>query len=198
MSFRTVLQALRAPEDFAVRHAATPADPPVCFGLSRSDLGRFGALSGCAALGVGAFGGALHAHGGALSMAHGAMGAVGAAGGAWVATLPALYVLGTLAGSPLRGRALLLGSLVTVSFGGLAMLASVPVLWFFELALPFGMTRLVVALLSFLGVGLCMSDVFIRVMAALGCRSLLNLAWLALLAATGGELFFVAGLFDLL
>ena len=129
MSLSRVFQALREPEAFSAAHARpAPAQAPVAFGLSPSDLRLFGALSATAAFGVAAYGAALHGYQGAGAMLAGGLGAAAAAGGAWATTLPALYVLGTLKGSPLSARALLLGSLVTVSFGGLAMLASVPVL----------------------------------------------------------------------
>src|SRR5947207_11354188 len=51
--------------------------------------------------------------------------------------------------------------------GALAMLASVPISWFFGLTLPFAATRLLVNLVVFAGVGVCMADVFLRVMKAL-------------------------------
>lgn len=189
MSLSLVLQALREPARFAVAHGG-PARAP-------DDPRLFGALSVAAAIGMGAFGAALHASAGATAMIVHGVGAAAAAGAAWAATLPALYVVGTLTGSRLDARTLVLASLVTVSFGGLAMLASVPVLWFFELALPGAEARLVVSALSFAGVGLCMADVFIRVMRALGGLRVLHLAWLGLLGAVGLELFVVTGLFHL-
>lgn len=195
MSVSTVLSALRQPEAFTLDHADRPGHPRPL--LRRADRPLFAALTASAALGVGAYGAALHAHAGVGPMLAQGAGAVAAAGGAWMATLPALYVLGTLSGSRLSARTLVLGSLVTVSFGGLAMLASVPVLWFFELALPGPTTRIAVSVLSFLGVGLCMADVFVRVMRTLGALSWLHLAWLTLLGAVGLELFIVLGLFDL-
>ena len=59
-----------------------------------------------------------------------------AAGLAWAVPLPALYVLNSLAGSRLRASTTLLAALVTTSWGGLALVASVPINWFFSVAIP--------------------------------------------------------------
>lgn len=199
MPLSAVRSALVAPEAFARAAAAAPPVPGPAWAplVSRADLSTMAALAATASLGVGGYGAAMHAHAGLLEAArHGAL-AVAAAGGAWCATLPALYVLGTLSGSRLSGRVVAMGALVTVSFGGLAMLASVPVLWFVELCLPHGWARLLVALVSFAGVGLSMADVFVRVMGALEGVRPRHLLWLLLLGLVGAELFWVVGLFDL-
>jgi hypothetical protein len=199
MSPSAVRAALVAPETFARQAAeAPPAPGPAWLPIgSRADLSTMAALAATASLGVGAYGAAMHAHAGLARAASQGLLAVAAAGGAWCATLPALYVLGTLSGSRLAGRVVALGALVTVSFGGLAMLASVPVLWFVELCLPHGWARLLVALVSFAGVGLSMADVFLRVMGTLEGPRFRHLAWLLLLGLVGAELFWVVGLFDL-
>jgi hypothetical protein len=139
----------------------------------------------------------LHAHAGALPALAGAGAAVAAAGAAWCATLPTLTVIGALQGSRLPARTVLIAAMVTVSFGGLAMLASVPVLWFVELCLPHAWARLGVSLVSFAGVGLSMGDVFSRIMADLEGHRARHFAWLLLLSLVGAELFWVLGLFDL-
>src|SRR6476646_8335644 len=59
-----------------------------------------------------------------------------AAGLAWAIPLPALYILNSLSGSRLAATSTLLAALVTVSWGGLAMVASIPINWFFTVSLP--------------------------------------------------------------
>src|SRR5258708_30113027 len=94
-----------------------------------------------------------------------------AAGIAWSLPLPALYILNSLAGSRLRASTTFLAALVTTSWGGLAMIASIPITWFFTVAVPpetvlfsVRVTRavvvLIVHLLIFTGVGVAMTDGF--------------------------------------
>ena len=59
-----------------------------------------------------------------------------AAGLAWAIPLPALYILNSLSGSRLSASSTLLAALVTVSWGGLAMIASIPINWFFTATVP--------------------------------------------------------------
>ena len=127
-----------------------------------------------------------------------------AAGLAWGIALPSLYILNSLSGSRLRQSTTFLAALVTTSWGGLAMIASIPINWFFTAALPgivdpgrvAGLVRLV-NLVIFTGVGVAMSDVFGRVMQALEpSRGRLPLWWLAVVGAIGGELFYAFGLFQ--
>ena len=119
-----VLRALRTPEAFALESAET-APPTV-----------HAALALTASLGVGLYGLAMHLPQGLAAAAEGGVAAILAAGVAWSATLPSLYVIGSLNGSALSLRAVALATLLAVSFGGFAMIASIPVLWFFELCLP--------------------------------------------------------------
>ena len=87
-----------------------------------------------------------------------------AAGLAWAIPLPALYILNSFSGSRLSVSSTLLAALVTVSWGGLAMIASIPINWFFTAAIPHPGFVLVVNLIVFAGVGVSMTDVFGRVM----------------------------------
>lgn len=199
-----VLQALHGPEDFTTSWSERPdTEPPPALlrrlapGLTLPDLRVMGALTATASAGVGLYAAALHAFAGPLAMLTHAAAGVAAAGIAWSATLPALYVIDALTGSRLHARTVALAALVTVSFGGLAMLASIPVLWFFELCLPFAWARTAVALLTFGGVGLSMADVFLRVMARLEGRRLVHWGWLGLLGVVGAEMFALFGLFNL-
>ncbi len=195
-----IRQALVEPEAFATAWAdAGPApEETTLLGLGRRDLPVMAGLVTMASLGVGSYAAALHAHAGPAELAWHGLTAILAAGIAWGAALPTLTILGALTGSKLPVRSVLFAALVAVSFGGLAMLASLPVLWFFEMALPFSATRLVVALVTCAGVGVSMKDVFSRVMAALEGQRLLHHAWLFLLTLIGAEMFLVVGLFDLL
>jgi hypothetical protein len=130
-----------------------------------------------------------------------------AAGLAWAIPLPALYVLNSLAGSRLRASTTLLAALVTTSWGGLALVASVPINWFFSVAIPtqthdfLSATTaahivLFVNLLVFAGVGVSMADVFRRVMEALEPQRGRSPLWiLALVATIGSQLIYLFGLF---
>ena len=129
-----------------------------------------------------------------------------AAGLAWGIPLPALYILNSLAGSRLRPSTTLLAALVTVSWGGLALLASVPINWFFSVALPSLPAELVaprwaawmvaaVNCLVLVGVGVAMADVFCRIVERLEPARGRQPGWvLPLVAAIGFEMAYVFGL----
>ena len=120
-----------------------------------------------------------------------------AAGLAWLIPLPALYILNSLGGSRLPISSTVLAALVTVSWGGLAMIAMVPVNWFFTAAIPVPGMVLVVNLVIFTGVGVAMIDVFAPVMKALEPgRAAAPTWWLLLVAVIGGELYWAFGVFD--
>jgi hypothetical protein len=122
-----------------------------------------------------------------------------AAGLAWSLPLPALYILNSFAGSRLRASTTFLATQVTTSWGGLAMIASVPINWFFLVAVPNPWVALVVNLVIFTGVGVAMMDVFSRVMQRLEpARGRWPVCWLALVGAIGAELFYAFGLFSFL
>ena len=124
---------------------------------------------------------------------------------AWTIPLPALYILNSLSGSQLRASTTLLAALVTISWGGLAMIACIPVNWFFTVAIPDVVTnptwvqQLVrfVNFAIFTGVGVAMFDVFGRVMAAIEpTRGRTPTWWLVVVGTIGAELFYAFGLFD--
>jgi len=123
----------------------------------------------------------------------------------WVIPLPALYILNSLSGSRLRASTTLLAALVTISWGGLAMIASIPVNWFFTVAIPDVVTnpnwvRHLIRFVNFAvftGVGVAMFDVFGRVMAAIDpSRGRTPTWWLVVVGTIGTELFYAFGLFD--
>jgi hypothetical protein len=119
------------------------------------------------------------------------------AGLAWAIPLPALYILNSLSGSRLPASSTLLAALVTVSWGGLAMIASIPINWFFTVTVPHPGFVLAVNLVVFAGVGVAMVDVFCRVMQRLEPqRQVAPVWWLALVGAIGTELFYFFGLFQ--
>lgn len=119
-----------------------------------------------------------------------------AAGVAWAIPLPALYILNSLSGSRLPASSTLLAALVTVSWGGLAMIASIPINWFFTATIPHAGFVLLVNLIVFTGVGVSMIDVFRRVMERLEPQHVTPVWWLLLVGAIGGELFYFFGLFE--
>lgn len=121
-----------------------------------------------------------------------------AAGIAWSLPLPALYVLNSLTGSKLRPSTTFLAALVTTSWGGLAMIAAIPIAWFFSAALPYTTFITFVHLSVFAVVGVAMWDVFSRVMERLEPRrGRAPMWWLVLVGAIGTELFHAFGLFDI-
>lgn len=189
-SVREIGLALRRPEQLALRwRDAAPADTPSRFVIP--------CLLINAMLCTAAYGLTMHMHHGVAGMLHGAFFAPLAAGLSWLVALPALYIVGTSFGSRLNASTTTLAASATVSFGAMAMLASIPINWFFTLALPFAATRLLVNAAVFIGVGVCMVDVFLRVMRALepDREQTFSAIWLALVGVIGGELFLLTGLF---
>src|SRR5439155_24826561 len=126
--------------------------------------------------------------GGPQRMAVCALTCTAAAGIAWTVPLPPLYILTSLSGSRLRASTTLLAALVTCSWGGLALMASIPINWFFTVAMPIGWFALLVNLVVFTGVGVAMVDVFCRVMERLDPARGRAPGWrLALAGALGAE-----------
>jgi len=185
--------ALRRPEQLAKRwwnRERAPEDAP--------PSAVFWVLCVNAALGLAGYGLTMGLHLGPEGMLAGAFRAPLAAGLAWMIALPALYIANSAAGSKLDLSTTLLAALITCSFGALAMLAGVPVNWFFTLALPFTAIRWMVNAAVFAGVGICMGDTFLRTMRALEPeRSIaVPVLWLMLLCIIGTELMTLLDLFS--
>ena len=181
---------LRRPEELVTRwrdRASQAAPHPLIFPVL-----LLNAVAGIAAYGL-----IMQLHAGAGAMLGSALKATLAAGAAWTLALPALYIINSALGSRLDLSTTVLVALATVSFGAMAMLASVPVTWFFSLALPYTEMRLIVNLVVFAGVGVAMTDVFIRALKALEPeRSVAyGYVWVGLLGWLGGQLFFLLGVF---
>jgi hypothetical protein len=182
-------EALREPEAFALRWHREGAPYHVAV---------FAALALTSIAGTTAYGIIMGLLGGPQTMLLGGLRCTAAAGIAWGLPLPALYVLNSLSGSRLRPSTTFLAALVTTSWGGLAMLAAIPVSWFFTVALPYPHVLLAVHLLVFAVVGVAMVDVFGRIMGTLEPeRGRAPALWLVLVGAIGGELFYAFGLFTL-
>lgn len=180
--------ALREPEAFALRwqRDGTPYDWSV-----------FAALALTAIAGTTTYGMTMGLLGSTPRMFLCGLYCTAAAGIAWSLPLPALYILNSLSGSRLRASTTFLAALVTTSWGGLAMIAAIPVNWFFTVALPYPGIVLAVNLAIFASVGIAMTDVFCRVMESLEPdRGRLPALWLLLIGAIGGELFYAFGLFN--
>lgn len=194
-SIQQVGLALREPERFAIawHRQGTPYS-----------LGVWAALGTTAVLGTTMYGLTMGLLGGPGDMVYRAAALSLAAGLAWAIPLPALYILNSFSGSQLRASTTLLAALVTTSWGGLALIASVPICWFFtaaisDLAPAVWVPRLItlVHLLVFGGVGVAMLDVFGRVMEGLEPQRGRGPACsLILTAAIGIELFWAFGLFQ--
>ena len=77
------------------------------------------------------------------------------------------------------------------------MIASIPINWFFSVAVPHSGFVLFINLTVFTGVGVAMIDVFNRVMRRLEpYRTTTPTWWLLIVGAIGCELFYSFGLFD--
>jgi hypothetical protein len=180
--------ALRDPEEFAVLWND---------GRTAYKLPVWVALLVTAIIGTTTYGMTMGLLGGASDIIYKGFICTLAAGLAWAISLPALYILNSLAGSRLPASSTLLAALVTVSWGGLAMIASIPINWFFTATVPHAGFVLFVNLVVFTGVGVSMTDVFRRVMQRLEPdRPIAPVWWLMLVGAIGIELFYFFGLFQ--
>lgn len=185
-------QTIRNPEELAARwhrrHERDDAPPAEIFAVCLA----------IAVLGTVVYGFTMKLHAGSAEMAVGALTMPLCAGAAWTISFPALYIFNSALGSRVDFSTTALAALITVAFGSLAMLASVPVTWFFTLALPWEATRWLVNLVVFSGVGFCMADVFSRVMNRVEPKrgAFFRTVWLGLLTVIGSELFYLSGLFD--
>jgi hypothetical protein len=183
----SIHEALRQPEEFALRwhREGQPYSWSVFAALALTAIAGttiYGLI-----LGIGGGPREMFRCGGAFTLA---------AGIAWGLPLPALYILNSLTGSRLRASTTFLAALVTTSWGGLALLASIPIAWFFTVAVSNALVWLVVHLAVFAGVGVAMADVFSRVMERLEPRrGRLPAWWLPLVGILGAELFYALGLF---
>jgi hypothetical protein len=180
--------ALREPEEFAKRWQR---------GTANYNAWVWAALLGTAIFGTTTYGMTMGLLGGPRDVLLKACICTFSAGMAWAVALPALYILNSLGGSRLSLGTTILAALVTVSWGGLAMVASIPLNWFFLTAIPDARFAFPLNLVVFAGVGVAMSDVFRRVMRRLEPdRDTIPAWWLVLVAALGSELFFHLGLFQ--
>jgi hypothetical protein len=198
VSLAHVGQALREPEEFTLAWHRQAVDYRLEVWLALVLTAIAGTVSFGMTMGIGL---------GVRSIAAKAALLTLAAGLAWAIPLPALYILSSMAGSRLRASTTLLAALVTTSWGGLALVASVPINWFFSVAIPaqvpelFGHSTahyivLGVNLLVFAGVGLSMVDVFRRVIETVEPRSHAQPFWFpALIGLIGVQLFYLFGLF---
>ena len=181
-------EALRDPESFAVRYND---------GEARYEWWVWASLVMTAIVGTTTYGMTMGILGGAADVFYKGMACTFAAGLAWAIPLPALYILNSLSGSRLSAGSTLLATLVTVSWGGLAMLASLPINWFLTASVPHQGFVLLLNLIVFAGVGVAMIDVFQRVMRAIEPeREVTPSSWLLLVGTIGAELFYFTGLFD--
>ncbi len=185
--FAHIHQALHEPEEFALRWQR---------GERRYPWWVWIALPLTAIVGTTTYGMTMGILGGVERILLAGLSCTLAAGLAWGIALPALYILNSMAGSRLSVSSTVLAALVTTSWGGLAMIASIPINWFLTVAVPYGPFILAVNLIVFAGVGVAMIDVFGRVMQVLEpSRGRVPVLWLLLVGAIGSELFYFFGLF---
>jgi hypothetical protein len=183
-----VTLALRDPEAFAAKWNDGEADYRWWVWVS---------LAVTAIIGTTTYGLTMGLIGGPAAMFYKAFACTLAAGLAWAIPLPALYILNSLDGSKLRLSSTFLAALVTTSWGGLALVASIPMNWFFTATVPHAGFVLCINLLVFTGVGIAMIDIFRRVMLRLEPdRGTAPVWWLVLVGMIGLELFYCLGLFQ--
>jgi hypothetical protein len=187
-SLAQVGQALHEPEAFALRWQLEGAP----YGIS-----VFAALDATAILGTTTYGMVMGVGMGPAAMLERGLCFTLAAGIAWSLPLPALYILNSMTGSRLRASTTFLAALVTTSWGGLAMIASIPVAWFLSVALvDWPLVIMATHLVVFALVGVAMVDVFCRVVERLEPeRGRAPGWWLLLVGAIGCELFYAFDLF---
>jgi hypothetical protein len=197
-SLAHVGQALREPEEFSLRWHREGAPYRWSVWL---------ALAATAICGTLTYGMTLGINGGASAILLKSILLTACAGLAWAIPLPALYILNSLAGSRLRPSTTFLAALITTSWGGLALVASIPINWLFSVAVPdlspelisaslAGWIVLGVNLVVFTGVGVSMADVFGRVVEALEPEKGRQPMWFLLLVGViGAQLMFVCDLF---
>jgi len=190
-------RSLRGPEEFALAWHREGAPYRAAVWL---------ALAATATSGTLVYGLTMGIHAGSRTMLGRSLLFTVASALAWVIPLPALYILNSLTGSRLRASTTLLAALVTVSWGGLALLASVPVNWFFSVALPSLPPELIgprsagwlvaaVNGLVLVGVGVAMADVFCRIVERLEPARGRQPGWVLLLVgAIGFQMAYVFGL----
>lgn len=184
----SIHEALREPEDFALRWHLEGQPYP---------WSVFAALALTAIVGTTTYGLILGLTGGLERMIRCGASFTLAAGISWSLPLPALYILNSLTGSRLRASTTFLAALVTTSWGGLALLASIPIAWFFTIAVSNVLILFAVHLAVFASVGVAMADVFSRVLERLEPRRGRWPAWwLLLVGVLGAELFHALGLFS--
>lgn len=187
-----VTRAVRRPEELALRwRDRTPKDSP-------SRL-IFAVLMVSAGFGTVCYGIAANISGSVLDMLYGALLLPLSTGTAWLIALPALYIVNTALGSKLDFSTTLLAALLTVSFGSTALLAGVPVMWFFTLATQSAWCALLVNIVIFLGAGIAMADTFARVIGAVEPERHHRYArvWLGLVGFIGLELIVLLDAFAL-
>lgn len=189
-SLREIGEAVRSPAKLAHRWCSQENDASAFLVI--------GALLANAVLGTAVYGMTMQMHRGLVGMLEGALFMPLAAGLSWSMSLPALFIGKRLLGSKLSLRSALMTASITVSFGSSALLASVPINWFFTLATPWEPARLLVNLVVFSGVGFCMRDVFWRVAERLfdDGPGLFSFCWLLLHIVIGIELFVAFGVFS--
>jgi hypothetical protein len=186
-SISHVGQALRDPESFALAWNT---------GEVRYRWWVWSALAATAILGTTTYGMTMGLLGGSVEMFRKGLACTAAAGLAWAIPLPALYILNSLNGSRLPASSTFLAALVTTSWGGLAMIASIPINWFFTASIPHDGFLLVLNIVVFSGVGVAMIDTFQRVMIRLEPRRhSAPTWWLVLVGMIGLELFYQFELF---
>lgn len=153
------------------------------------------ALAASASLAIATYGFAVHLADGSGAALWGALRALFCAGAAWMLAVPALVVLGALLRSPVAWRRAVQASLVTVHFGGMAFVASIPVIWLLDVASPVEWTHALVNALVVIGVGGCSTLIFERTMARLEGRRFLHRLWMVTFGVLFVELAWLVDLF---
>ncbi len=137
----------------------------------------------------------MHALVGSETVVWGAVSNVAAAGLAWAVTAPALVVGARMAGEESAPARLGTATIVSLTFGAMALLASIPMVAFYVLASGWPVLGLVAHGLVIAGVGFSTAVVHRRVARRVGGSQLLHLAWLGLFGLLDLELALLMNVF---
>jgi len=189
-SLAEVGRAIRRPEELATRWRSGVNE-------ERPHPMVFVALAASAIAGTAAWGLIAGLPDGPVEMLSGAFWFPVATGSAWLLAFPALYVGNAIFGARPSLETTALVALICMSFGALALIATIPIVWFFGLAAPDDSFRSVVNIGVFASVGIAMIDTFARVIQKLepDRSPIYGFVWLGLVGCIGTELLVLSNAF---
>lgn len=206
MGWRELGDCLRHPEMTALRWSQRKFNPQDKNHISLPDkhqkqapsLSLFTTLLTYTLLGMMAYGFTLQMHNGTTAMVKNAWSMPLTLCFAWMLAFPSLYIINTALGSRVDLSTTLLALLITLGLGSLAMMTLVPIHWFFSITLQNIQHQHWIHLASLSLVGLCMADVFLRIMRALepDHNPVFSVIWILLVSLISFEMSHLSRLFQ--